>query len=65
MSLARHETDQASTVTTGPTNHENLRVLNTYAANNRASNYMKQEKAKLKGETEKSVSILAIFIPFC
>lgn len=52
-SMAKHGTNQVSTIITGSMNHENLIVLNIYRANNSTSNYMKQKKPKLKEEMEK------------
>ena len=40
---------------------ENLTILNVYAPNNRASNYVRQKPIDLQGETDDSTSIVADF----
>lgn len=40
---------------------ENLAILNVYAPNNRASNYVRQKLIELQGETDDSTSIVADF----
>ena len=42
------------------THQKNFTLLNVYAANNRASKYMKQKLIKLEGEIEKSTIIVEI-----
>lgn len=40
---------------------ENLTILNVYAPNNTASNYVRQKLIELQGETDDSTSIVADF----
>ena len=40
---------------------ENLTILNVYAPNNRASNYVRQKLIELQGETDDSTGIVADF----
>ena len=41
--------------------HKNLRILNIYALNDRASKYMNQKLIELKGEIDKSIMIIGDF----
>lgn len=61
LSLAKHETDQASTVTAGPMNHENVTVLNTDAAKNQSYKLHEAGKGRTKRRNRKIYDYIWLF----